>query len=241
MQRGLRDEVAGIRTDLRVEVRQLRSAGLGADQHSVAPCFRHRLHHQLLEVFEHIALIVWPGTEVGGNVLDDRLLIEVVADHCRHVGVDQLVVGDAGARGVGDGDPSLPQHIDQARHPQHRVFAEHGGIKKIIVDAAVDHIHGFQAIGAAHPHPAAFAHQIAPLHQVNAHFLGQVAVFEIGAVEHPGRQDRHAGGVTPGRQVLKGAQQMGGIVVDWLNGTAFEQAREQSLHHPTVLEEVGHP
>ena len=66
-------------------------------------------------------------------------------------------------------------------------------------------------------------------------------MFEIGAIEYPGRQDRHAGGFTPGRQVLKGTQQMGGIVVDRLNSTALEQAREQPFHHPTVFEVVGHP
>ena len=34
---------------------------------------------------------------------------------------------------------------------------------------------------------------------------------------------------------------MGGIGVDRLNGTALEQAREQPFHHPTILEEIGHP
>ena len=44
------------------------------------------------------------AADVSRHVRQDRLLAEVVPDHLRDVGVDRLVVGDAGAGGVGQRD-----------------------------------------------------------------------------------------------------------------------------------------
>ena len=77
---GLGDEVAGIGLDLHGEAGDLLSAGVGADQHAVTSRLSHRLHHQLLEVGEHIGAVVGPGADVGLHILDDGLLIEVITN-----------------------------------------------------------------------------------------------------------------------------------------------------------------
>ena len=51
----------------------------------------------------------------GVDVAEHRLLGEVVADQVGHVGVDELVVGDAVADRVGEGDVAGPGRVDQAR------------------------------------------------------------------------------------------------------------------------------
>ena len=191
-------------------------------------------------MLEHVVQLVGSGTEIGVNVVDDRLLVQVVADHRRHIGVDELVVGHAGARGIGDRHPSGAHHIDQARYAEHRIAAEHLGVEEVVIDAAVDHVHGFPACRAAHPDATVFTDQIAALHQGNSHLLGEVAVLEIGAVEHARGEQHHPGCITPGGEILQGAQQMGWIVVNRLHRASGKQAREQPLHHPPVLEKVGH-
>ena len=155
------------------------------------------------------------------------------------LGVDELVVGHACA-GRWRSPPGRPGSPHQTRHPEQRITAEHLGVEEIVVDAAVDHIHGFQTTGAAHPDPIVFADQIAALHQLDAHLLGQVAVLEVGAVEHPGSEHHHGGGIGPGSQFPQSLKQLGGVVVDRLNGAARKEAGEHALHDTPVLQEVGH-
>ena len=241
IQGGLGDEITGIGLNLGGKFENLGLLSMGSNQHAVAACLRHRLHHQVLEVGEHVGTIVGPGAQIGGHIFDNRLLPQVVADHLGHIGVDELVIGHTAARGVGDGHPAGRIGRHQAPHPQHRITAEHGRIEEVVVDAPVNHIHRFEAGGTAHPDPVALADQITPFHQLDAHLLGQVAVLEVGAVEHPRRQQHHLGLVGPGGQLPQGLEQMGGIVVDRLDGATGEQAREHALHHAPVLEEIGHP
>jgi hypothetical protein len=83
---------------------ELLDLGLGgrrAHQHAVAAGAVHLLDHQLGQVVEHVLQVVGLAAQVGGHVVEDRLLAEVELDHLRHVGVDRLVVGHAGADGVG--------------------------------------------------------------------------------------------------------------------------------------------
>ena len=53
LQRWLRNEIAGIAEDLFAELGPLLCIGGWADQHAVTTGFRHRLHHQLLQLVEH--------------------------------------------------------------------------------------------------------------------------------------------------------------------------------------------
>ena len=76
-----------------------------ADDDALAARAVDRLEHELVEVVDSTQSqrlrIVQP---VRLDVVEERLLAEVVADQLRHVGVDQLVVGDAVADRVGEGD-----------------------------------------------------------------------------------------------------------------------------------------
>ena len=72
------------------------------DEHALAAGLARRLDHQLVEPLEHVLALLGVRQQVGRHVVEDRLLAQVVADHLRHVVVDRLVVGDAGADRVDD-------------------------------------------------------------------------------------------------------------------------------------------
>src|SRR3546814_11911252 len=63
------------------------------------------------------------------------------SDLLGHIAVDRLVVGDAGAGRVDDGDVARRISIHQPRQPKHGIGPEHQRIEVIIVHAAVDHVH----------------------------------------------------------------------------------------------------
>ena len=73
-------------------------------------------------------------------------LAEIEADHLGDVGINGLVVGDAGADGVGDGDVAGAIGGEQAGDAEHGVGAEHEGVQEVVVDAAVDHVDALRAL-----------------------------------------------------------------------------------------------
>ena len=77
---------------------------------------------------------------VGLDVRQHRLLVEVVADQVGHVGVEQLVVGDAVADRVGDGDLAGPGGVEHAGAADHRVGPEVHRVEELVVDPAVDDV-----------------------------------------------------------------------------------------------------
>ena len=57
-----------------------------------------------------------------------------------NVGVERLVVGDAGADGVGERDVAGAIGVEQAGDAEVRVAAERQRIEEVVVDAAVDDV-----------------------------------------------------------------------------------------------------
>ncbi len=110
------------------------------------------------------------------------VLVEVVLDEIGHVRVDQLVVRDAVAHRVGDGDVSEAGGEHEARRAQHRVGAELQRIEELVVDTAVDDVDPRRACGRAHPDPTAGAEQVAALDQLHAHQSREQGVLEVGGV-----------------------------------------------------------
>ena len=114
--------------------------GLRPDQHAVAAGAVHLLDHQLFEMVEHVGEVIRLAAAPGRHVLQDRLLAEIELHDRRHVAVDRLVVGDAGADGVGERDVAGLVRRHQARHAERGVGPEGERIEEIVVDAAVDHV-----------------------------------------------------------------------------------------------------
>ena len=82
---------------------------------------------------------------VGRHVAEDRLLAEVEADHLRHVGIDRLVVGDAGADRVGERDVAGAVGVEQPGHAEQAVLPEGERVEEVVVDAPVDDVDALHA------------------------------------------------------------------------------------------------
>ena len=173
--------------------------------------------------------------------MQDRLLAQVELDHLRHVGVDRLVVGHAGANGVADGHVAGAVGVHQAGAAQRRIGAEHPRVDEVVVDAAVDHVHALRAGGGAHVDEAILHEQVLPFHQFHTHLLRQEGVLEVGAVVHAGRQHHHRGvGGGGGAAVAQGFQQQVGVVRHGRHAVLAEQAGKQPHHHRAVFQHVAH-
>ena len=95
---------------------------------------------------EHIAEILALPAAIGRHVLEDRLLAEIEADHRGHVGIDRLVVGDAGADRVRERDIAGAIGVEEAGRAEDRIRPEGQGIDEIVVDPAIDDIDALQAL-----------------------------------------------------------------------------------------------
>ena len=166
------------------------------------------------------------------------MLAQIEADHLRYEGVDRFIVGDAGADGIRQHHASGAVHRQQPRHAQHRVGAKGQRVEIRIVDPPVYDVHAPRPLGGAHIHRPGFNKQIRALHQLNAHLLGQKAVFKIGAVKPPWGHHHHAR-VVHGRAFAQRLQQIAGVAFYRRNMVLFEHFGIQPHHHFAVFQHVG--
>jgi hypothetical protein len=128
-----------------------------------------------------------PST-VGLDVLDERLFVQVETDERRHVGVDELVVGDAVADPVRDDDVAGARTVHQSRDADDGVREELQRIEPLVVHAAVDHVDRSFAVRGAHVRVVRSTEQVSALDEFDAHHAREQHVFEVGGVVHAGAE-----------------------------------------------------
>ena len=212
-------------------------------QHAVAAGFVGRLHHQLGQVLQHILAVVVAPAQIRRHVRQDRILALVIADHVRHVGVDHLVVGHAVARRVGQRHPPVR---DTRRSVPARPAANPRGTRR-------DPENRRRCGGRSRPRvrrplvvrmktASSSHHQVAALHQLDAHLLRQKAVLEVGGVVDAGRQQHHARACRPRRAArsIPASPAAGWDIRSPAAPQPFEHLRKDALQHLAVFEHVGH-
>ena len=215
-------------------------AGVGADEHALAAGLGGRLDHELVDPREDVAARRVVLEQVGGNVVEDRLLAQVEADHLGNVVIDRLVVGDPGPDRVGDRHRPRPIGADEAGNAEQRVRAELERIDVVIVEAAVDRMHALQAGGGAHVADGVAHDQVGRLDELDAHLTRDERVLEVGAVRRARGPHDHGGiGVGGRRHGPQGVEQEPGVVVDRPYPVSGEQLGHESCHGDAVLEHVG--
>ena len=195
----LRDPAARVGEQPLPELVELGGRGIRPDDQPLAARAVDGLDHELVEPVEHL----FEGARVFEpprvDVLEDRLLGEVVADEVGHVRVEQLVVGDAVADRVRDRDVAEPRREHETRGAEHRVGAELQRIEELVVDAAVDDVDALGSAGRAHEHLAADAQQVAALDELDAHEAREQRVLEVRRVVDTRRQHDDVRVLDPGR------------------------------------------
>lgn len=207
---GLGDPGPRVLRDPAAQIVELGAVRLGPDDDALATRAVDRLDDQLVEAVHHLLAGVRVTEAPGVDVLEDRLLREVVADQVGDIGVDELVVGYAVADRVGERHLAAARGVDQAGAAEQRVTAEVHRVEELVVDAAVDDVHRLEAVGGAHHDPAATALQVASLDELDAHRARQQGVLEVGAVVDARRQhdDRRVGDAGRGRGPQRGEESL---------------------------------
>ena len=241
-QRRLGDEIVGVVLHLLGEGGHRCLVGSRSDQHAVAAGAGDLLDHQLGHVVEHIGERFGFATAPGRHVLQNLVLAKIEADDLRHVGVDRLVVGDAGADRIGQRDVARAIGIHDARYAEGGVGAEGEGIEEIrrlggdrsrrpaSAPRWCACRRRRRAPAGRGPRPA--RHRACPARE---------GVLVIGAVERPGGEqgNRRLVRRRMRRHRLQGGQQLFGIVFDRGDRVEGEEIGEQPHHHFAVLEHVG--
>ena len=238
---GLGDEPGGVGPQPFGVFVALFGGGVGAYQHTVAAGAVNFLYHQIGEVVQRVLQIFRAAAEVGFYVLQQRLFVQIVADHIRHVDVDAFVVGDAGAGGVGEGDVAQLGGVDEAADAQHGIGLEYQGVQVFVVDAAVEYIHLAEALGGAHIEQAVADGQIAALHQFGADFAGQEHMLVEGRVVDAGGQQGQGGvGLAAGGQFAEGGLQCGAVAFDFPHPRAAVEPGQAGFGRLAVGDHIGY-
>ena len=78
----------------------------------------------------------------------------------------------------------------QPGHAESGIRAEGEGVEEVVIDAAVDHVDAFQALGGAHEHLIVLDDEVASLDQLDAELVGEERVLVIGGIVDAGRHQR---------------------------------------------------
>src|SRR5215510_7003758 len=99
-----------------------------------------------LHIFEAVRLRAAPRRDVTQY----SLAAGIELHDLRHVGIDRLVVGDAGSRRVGDGDIAGAINVHDAWYAERRIRPESERVDERVVDTTVEHVDLLVALGGTH-------------------------------------------------------------------------------------------
>ena len=187
----------------------------------------------------HVPEVVLHEADVGRNLGQQGILVEVVLDQLRHEGVDGLVVRHAGARRVGQRDVARPIGVDQPGNTEEAVAPEGQRVEELVVHPPVDHVHALAAARRAHEDVVVLDDEVRALHEQDAHLPRQERVLEVGRVVNARRQghrDRALAG--PRGHEAQRLEQERRVVVDRANRIGGEQLGEHPAEQLPVLEDV---
>ncbi len=193
------------------------------------------------EMLEHERPLSRIVEKIGLDVVQDRLLGKVEPDYRRHVGVDGLVVRNAGADGIGDRDAAGAIRIEQPGHTQCGVGFEGQRIEVIVVHAPVDHVHALEASGRAGINRVVVDDEVTPFDEIDGHLVGEKRVLVVGrVVDARGQEDDMGVGASLRCNLAQMRQQCSRILIDRAHMVALEQLRVHLFDDLPVREHVRH-
>ena len=181
-----------------------------ADHDPVAPVPGPRLDHNLVDAGKDAVPNGRNGQVVCGHGTDQRLLVEVEANHRLHVSVHQLVVRHAASEGVDAGQPAgaagIEEHLGHPGGPAMPV------VQAVLVGPPVDHVHVAAATVDRGAQPPAVGVEVVRRHERQAEAPGQRAVLVPGAVHRAVGEQHHVRLAVAGRggRAQRGSQRLEG-------------------------------
>ena len=116
---------------------------MGSNQHAIAATLANRFDHQFVEIGQNVRHLALLTTQESLNDINDRVLIEIMFDDLRCVSIDSLIIGNPGARRIGNHNIARAIGVHQTGDAKGGIGSKRQGINKGIVDAAINHIHPF--------------------------------------------------------------------------------------------------
>ena len=233
-----------MRLQLGGERRQRRLGGMRANEHAIAARTIDFLDDEFGQMIEDIAQRLGFATAPGRHVFQYGFFVHVETHDVGHVRIDRLVVGDAGADGIGKGDIALGIGRHQPGHAEHRGRVERQRIDEFIIEAAVDDIDAFGPLDRPHEHHIVAHEKIGAFDEFDPQFVGEETVFVKGTIVAARRQQHAHRGVAaaPGARTdrRQRLQQHFGVGLDRRDLDLVEQFGNQLEHHLAVLEHVRH-
>src|SRR4030095_8279180 len=171
--RGLGDIIFRLCAQLHFELRDLLPGRGRTDQHAVATRAVDLLDDKFLKVVEHVFQRFGLTAAPSGHVFQQRLLAGVEFDELGHEAVDRLVVGNAGAGRVGDGNAPGAVDVHDPGNAKHAVGIEAQWIEEVVVAPAIDYVDRTVAGGRAHGDPTVDDPQVAALDELGPHLVGE--------------------------------------------------------------------
>ena len=237
----MRDPAARIIADLLRQYVEFGLRRIRAEHDPVTARSLNWFDDELVDAVENLFALVRKPAPQGVDVLERRLLAQVVLDDLGHIGVDEFVVTDAVAHRTRDDHVAGAGGVEQAGHPQHRVRAELHRVEEVVVDAAIDDIDPLLTLGGAHVHDVVAAEQVTALDEFDAHQPSQQRMFEVRRIGHARSENHDVGvGLVERRRRPQRAQQMARIVADRPHPVRGEQVRKHPRHGAPVLDHIRH-
>ena len=180
---------------------------------------------------QHISPILLIEGQIGRGIVQNGRLVQIVFDHLRHEIVNALVIGNAVAGAVQQGDVALAVDVEDMRNADQGFRVEGHGIHVLIGNPAV---HGTDALfppGVARKVECIALHlKVIACDKGHAHLLGEIRVLKIGRVMAPRREhDTHAARVHIVHDMAKKLR----IIPVVLNRRVMEGARAAAALQPS--------
>ncbi len=141
-----------------------------------------------------------------------------MAAEARQEGHEGGALQQTAAEGIRHRDVPRAQGTDEPGHAEHGVVPQFQRVAKIVVHAAKDDVHRFQAAKGFQKNAVIAHREVLPLHERVAEVPGEIRLLEIRFVVRAGRQHHHAGIVRAARR------QAGQRILD------FAEPRGEALH-----------
>ena len=186
------------------------------------------------------ALSVFP-TKVCRHIGQQDVFAEIVFDNPRHIRVHDLVVCNACAGRVCNGDMAVLIDLHQPGHAQRGIGAKDGWIEKVRINAPIQHVNALKPAGRPHRHKAIGNREVTALDQFYAHLLREKSVFKIGRVVDAGREHGNSWRSNMrGGQRAQGVEQMRGIIIDMPHVRGRKNLWEDALENFSIFQHIRH-